>query len=78
MKGTRILRESMDMLIDRACLGAIKAHKSGKIYIQTMPDLPLRVVLHTITRGTRSQAPHEAKKTHLQLAIDCMSLTIFN
>lgn len=46
--------------------------------IQTIPDLALRVVLHTSTRAARSQAPHEATKTQLLLASECMNPTIFN
>ena len=35
---------------------------SKKVDIHTIPDLALRVVLHTITRAAGSQAPHEATK----------------
>ena len=41
--------ESMGMVFDRVCLGARKGSKSRKVDIQTIPDLALKVVLHTIT-----------------------------
>ena len=56
----------------------MKGSKSGKVDIQTIPDLALKVVLHTITRAAGSQAPHEATKTQLLLAVDCLTLTLYN
>ena len=52
--------------------------RSGKVDIQTIPDLTLRLVLHTITRAAGSQAPHEEEKTQLLLAIEFLSSTIYN
>ena len=46
--------------------------------IHTIPDLALRVVLHTIMRAVGSQAPHEAKKAQLLLASECMSPLLFD
>jgi len=46
--------------------------------IQTIPDLALRVVLHTITWATGSPTPHEAMKKQLLLTSECMNPTIFN
>ena len=62
LTGTRSTMENMSMLIDRVCRGARKGSKSGKLDIQTIPNLALKVVLHTITRIAGSQAPHEAKR----------------
>ena len=63
LTGTRPCMENMTMVIDKVCLGAWKGSGSGKVDIQTIPNLTLRVVLHTITRAAGSQEPHEAKKT---------------
>ena len=49
LTGTRPCMENMTMVIDRVCPGARKGSDSGKVDIQTIPDLTLRVVLHTIT-----------------------------
>ena len=65
MTGNQILGESMGMLIYRACPGARKTQRSGKIDIRIVPELPLRVMLHIITRAVGSQAPHEATKTQI-------------
>ena len=70
--------ENMAMVIDRVCLGARKGSKSRKVDIQTIPDLELRVVLHTITRAAGVQALHEATKTLLLLAVDFMAPTLYN
>ena len=46
--GTRCTMENMSMVIDRVCRGARKGSKSGKADIQTITDLALIVVFHTI------------------------------
>ena len=66
------------MVMDRVCPGARKGTGSGKVDIQTIPDLTLKVVLHTITQATGLQAPHEATKTNLLLAIECLTPIIYN
>ena len=66
------------MVIDRVCPGAQKGLGSGKVDIKTILDLALKVALHTITRATRSQAPHGATKTQLLLAVDILEPTIYN
>ena len=63
LTGTRPSMENMSMVIDRVCPGARKGSRSGKVDIQTIPNLALKVVLHTITRAAGSQALHEATKT---------------
>ena len=78
LTSTRPTMENMSMVIDGMCRGARKGSKSGKVDIQTILDLALKVVLHTITRATGSQAPHEATKTQLLLSIDCMAPTLYN
>ena len=48
--------ENMSMVIERVCRGAWKGSGSGKVDIQTIPDLALKLVLHTscgITSTTR-------------------------
>ena len=60
------------------CPGAQTGSGSGKVDIHTVPDLALRVVLHTIMQAMGSQAPHEATKTQLLLASKCMNPTLFD
>ena len=78
MTGTRITGETMDMFMGRLCPGAEKSDKGGKLKIATIRDLSLEVLLSTITSAASSQAPHEATKTQLRLAVDCLDPTIFN
>lgn len=75
---TQPTMENMSMVIDRVCLRARKGSNSGKVDIQTIPDLALKVVLHTITQAVGSQAPHEAMKTKLLLVVYCMASTLCN
>ena len=70
--------ENMTMVIERVCLEARKGSSNGKVDIQTISDLTLRVVLHTITRAAGSQALHEATKTQFLLAVDFLTLTNYN
>ena len=51
---------------------------SSKVDIATIQDLTLKAVLFTITWAAGAQAPHEATKNQLILAIECLNLTIFN
>ena len=76
LTGTRPCMENMSMVIDRVCLRAWKGTGSGKNDIQTILDLVLKVVLHTITRAARSQASHEAKKTEFLLFVLCLTSII--
>ena len=78
LTSTRPTMENMSMVINMVCPGAQKGSGSGKLDIQIILDLALKVVLHTITQVAGSQAPHEAKKTHLLLVIDFLTSTIFN
>ena len=75
---TQPFMESMSIVMDRVYLGARKGTGSGKVDIQTIPDLALKVVLHTITRAMGSQAPHEETKTQFLLAVDYLEPTIYN
>ena len=68
----------MEQVKVRVCPGARTRSGSGKVDIHTVEDLALRVVLHTITRATGSQAPHEATKAQLMLAYECMNSTLFD
>ena len=45
----------MEMVMDRVCRGACKGKRSGKVDIQTVPDLALKVVLQS---STKSSATH--------------------
>ncbi|MCY6524778.1 hypothetical protein, partial [Actinobacillus pleuropneumoniae] len=57
---------------------AEKSNKGAKLKIAAIRDLSLHVRLSTITRAASSQAPHEATKTQLRLAANCMDPTVFN
>ena len=70
--------ENMEQVMVRVCPGARTGSGSEKVDIHTVQDLALRVVLHTITRATGSQAPHEVTKAQLLLAAECMSPTLFD
>ena len=48
MTGSRPSGEKMEMVMARVCPGARIGLGSGKVDIHTVPDLALRVVLHTI------------------------------
>ena len=50
LTGSRPSGEKMDQVMARVCRGAQLGSGSGKVDIHTIPDLALRVVLHTITR----------------------------
>ena len=54
MTGTRPSGEKMFMVMERVCPRAQKGSGSGKVDIQTVPDLALRLVLHTITQAAGS------------------------
>ena len=68
----------MEEVMARVCQGAQMGSGSKKVDIHTIPDLALRVVLHTITRAAGSQALHEATKAQLLLASECMSPLLFD
>ena len=76
--GSRPSGEKMEQVMARECPRARTGLGSGKVDIHTIKDLALRVVLHTITRATGSQAPHEATKAQLLLASECMNPTLFD
>ena len=46
--------------------------------IPTVNDVVLRAMLFMVTRAAGSQAQHEASKTHLRLALECLNPTMFN
>ena len=52
--------------------------RSGKVEIPTVDDVVLRAMLFMVTWATGSRAQHEASKTHLQLAVECLNPTMFN
>ena len=70
--------EKMEEVMARVCHGAQTGTGSKKVYISTIPDLALRVVLHTITRAAGAQAPHEATNTQLLLASECMGPRLYD
>ena len=65
------------MLMARVCPQARKT-RSGKVAIPTVEDIVLRTILFMVTRAAGSLANHEASKTHLLLALECLNPTIFN
>ena len=76
--GSRPSGENMEQVMARVCPRTRIGLGSGKVDIHTVEDLALRVVLHTITRAAGSQDPHEATKSQLILASECMSPTLFD
>lgn len=65
------------MLMARVCPQARKT-KGGKVAIPKVEDIVLCAVLFMVTRAASSQAQHQASKTHLRLALECLNLTMFN
>ena len=57
---------------------AHKSATSGKLRIPIVEDLTLHSVLFMVMRMVGSEAQHEAIKTHLWLALDCLNLTMYN
>jgi len=78
LTGSRPSGEKMEEVMARVCPRAQMGSGSKKVDIHTIPDLALRVVLHTISRAVGSQAPHEATKAQLLLASECMSPILFD
>ena len=78
LTGSRPSGKKMEQVMARVCRGAQLGSRSGKVDIHTIPDLALRVVLHTITQAAGSQAPHEATKAQILLASECMTSLLFD
>ncbi len=78
LTGRRPSEEKMDEVKARVCPEAKYGLGSSKVDIPTVQDLTLRAFLFTFTRDVGAQAPHEAMKNHLLLAMECLSPTIFN
>ena len=78
LTGSRPSGEKMEEVMARVCQGAQMGSGRKKVDIHTIPDLALRIVLHTITQAAGSQALHEATKTQLLLASECMSPLLFD
>lgn len=77
LEGQRPSGETLDILMARVCPRARKT-RSGKVAISTVDDIVLRTILFIVTRAVGSLANHEASKTHLLLALECLQATIFN
>lgn len=77
LEGQRPSGETLDQLMAGVCPRAMKT-RSGKVGIPTVEDMPLRTILFLVTRAAGSLANHEASKTQLLLALECLQPTIFN
>ena len=77
LEGQRPSGETLDQLMARVCPRAVKT-RSRKVGIPTVNDMVLRTILFMVTRAAGSLANHEASKTHLLLALECLQPTIFN
>ena len=49
-----------------------------KISIKEVMDLPLRIVLFTMQRLSRSQGAHQDSQSHMLYALEAMAPTVFN
>ena len=49
-----------------------------KIPIRAVMDRPLRTILFTMQRVSRSQGVHQASRAHMLYAIEAMASTTFN
>ena len=77
LEGQQPSGETLDQLMARVCPEAEKT-RSGKVSIPTVRDIVLRTILFMVTRAAGSLANHEASKTHLLLALDCLQPTVFD
>lgn len=69
--------ESISTLIMRHFPGD-KMMRGGKVKIETIDNLPLRMILYTIARVSATQALHESLKSQFQYVLECLTPTIFN
>lgn len=78
LEGLRVTDETLEMLIAWVYPGAHKSVTSGKLQILMVEDLTLHSVLFMVMRIVGSQVQHEARKTHLQPALDFLNLTMYS
>lgn len=62
--GSHTREESTNILIARHC-PRTKKTKIGKIYINTITNLPLQTILHTMAQVAGAQVLYEETKSHL-------------
>ena len=67
----------MDDIIDQDC-GLGTESQSGKLRIQSIVDLPLRIVVYTIGKVAGTRASHLTIKSHMLYDLQCMEPTVFN
>ena len=66
LTGSRPSAEKIGEVKARVCPEAQFEKNNAKVDITTIHDLVLKVILFTITRAARVQAPHEASKNSLR------------
>ena len=68
---------SLDDIIDRYC--ALGTHaQSRKLHIQHIADRPLRMVVYTIEKVSRTRSAHLTTREHMMYSLECMDPTVFN
>ena len=77
LEGQRPGGNSLEMLMAQVCPRAHKT-RSGKVAILIVEDIVLHAMLFMVTWAVGSQAQHEALKTHIRLALECLNPTMFN
>ena len=77
IEGQRPSGGTLDDLMAWVCPEAEKA-RSGKVSIPTVGNIVLHTILFMVTRAAGSLANHEASKSHLLLALECLEPTVFD
>ena len=67
----------MDDIIDQHCSLGTES-QSGKLWIKSLVDLPLRKVVYTMGKVAGTRASHLTSKSHMLYALHCMKPTVFN
>lgn len=69
--------ESTNTLIRRHCSG-VETTVSGKVKIETIKNLPLRKILHTMDHLVGVHTLHEILKSQFKYIVDCLAPTVFD
>ena len=68
---------SLDDIIDQHCALGTKP-QYGKLRIQSIVYIPLRIVVYTIGKVARTRSTHLTTRSHMMYALQCMEPTVFN
>ena len=66
----------MDDIIDQNCALGTKS-QSGKLRIKSIIDLPLMIVVYTISKVAGTRSSHLTTRSHMLYSLKCMNPIIF-